>query len=73
MKKTLLVLAISVLGAALLGGCVSGETKATKEEEQAFRNPPKEPPPEAQAAMQRGMQQGMEKAREAQQANSVPR
>ncbi len=64
MKKTLLVLALSGLGLALLGGCVSGDTSATKQEEEAFRNPPKEPPAAAVEAM-KGRDEAMKKAQEA--------
>lgn len=61
MKKTLLVLALSCFAFALVGGCGGGETTATKQEEQAFRNPPKEPP----AEMAKGMEEAMKKAEEA--------
>lgn len=43
--KRLLPLMLLVLGAAFLGGCTGGsEPTATKTEEDAFRNPPKNPP-----------------------------
>jgi hypothetical protein len=59
MKKiTLALLAILALGVV---GC-NEETKASKNEEQAFRNPLKEPP----AAAAEGMRKGMEAAAEAQ-------
>jgi hypothetical protein len=57
MKNTFLVILALVGSFALLGGCASGETTATKEQEEAFRNPSKEPPA--------GMAEGMEKAAEA--------
>lgn len=61
MKKTLLCLALAAFGLALLGGCMSADTTATKQEEAAFRNPPKEPP----AEMAKGMEEAMKKAEEA--------
>lgn len=58
MKNTFLVMLALIGSFALLGGCASGgETTATKEQEEAFRNPSKEPPA--------GMAEGMEKAAEA--------
>ncbi len=56
MKNTLLVVLALVGCTVLMGGCISGDTKATKQEEQAFRNPSKEPPS--------GMAEGMKKAAE---------
>lgn len=61
MKNTFLVILALVGCTALLGGCISGDTKATKQEEQAFRNPPKEPP----AGMAEGMKRAAEQAEEA--------
>lgn len=57
MKNTFLIILALVGCFALMGGCSSGDTTATKEQEEAFRNPSKEPPA--------GMTEGMEKAAEA--------
>jgi hypothetical protein len=50
MKKFLILVAILGFG---LVGCSSGEVSVTKEQEEAFRNPPKEIPPESLKAMQK--------------------
>lgn len=57
MKNTFLVILALVGCATFLGGCTGGETTATKEQEESFRNPSKEPPA--------GMSEAMEKAAEA--------
>jgi hypothetical protein len=44
MKRILTLLLLASVGSVLLGGCTSAEPTATKNEEDAFRNPPKNPP-----------------------------
>jgi PBP1b-binding outer membrane lipoprotein LpoB len=56
MKKLIPSLAALAL---VLAGCSSGEPEVTKDEEKAYRNPPKEMP----AGAREGMMKGMERAR----------
>lgn len=58
MKNTILVLAVSVFGLALLGGCSGGESTATKAEEEAFRQPSSEPPADLSQKMEQAAAAG---------------
>jgi hypothetical protein len=58
-----LIALLSLLGSAFIG-CTGADTTATKSEEEAFRNPPKEIPPETLKAMQKAREEGMRKADE---------
>ena len=58
-----LILLLPLLGCSF-AGCTGAETTATKAEEEAFRNPPKEIPPENLKAMQEARERGMRKAEE---------
>jgi hypothetical protein len=46
----------TVCACSLMCGCGSADTTATKSEEEAFRNPPKEPPAGAMEGMKKGME-----------------
>jgi hypothetical protein len=63
MKRFAPLFALLALG---LVGCSGGaETSVTKEQEEAFRHPPKEIPPESLKAMQKSREEGMRRAAEA--------
>ncbi|RYG49231.1 hypothetical protein EON79_02030 [bacterium] len=69
-KAFYLVASLAVLGASL-GGCNGGsETSVTKQQEDAFRNPPKEIPPESLKAMQKAREEGARMAEEARRKSS---
>lgn len=67
-KRQLVILLVAVLG-VVASGCSSGEQSVTKDQEEAFRNPPKEIPPEAAAAMAKAREEGMRRAQQAQSGN----
>lgn len=71
--KGLAMLGVLVLSAIMLGGCTGGaDGGVTKEQEEAFRNPPKEIPPESLKAMQESRERGMKAAEEARKRSSSP-
>lgn len=64
MKKLSLLIALGSLGIAALVGCSGSEVQVTKQQENDFRNPPKEIPPESLKAMQKSREEGMRRAEE---------
>ncbi len=44
MKRIASLMLLAMVTGGILGGCTSAEPTATKAEEEAFRNPPKNPP-----------------------------
>ncbi len=57
MKNGLLLLSLLGLFAA---GCGSGDVQVTKDDDEKFRNPPKEIPPDIAEKMNRARNQGMQ-------------
>ena len=68
--KVFLLIPATVLAGSVMIGCSSSDTLVTKEQEEAFRNPPKEIPPESLKAMQKAREEGMRKAAEMRQKSS---
>lgn len=62
--RTMLAIGLSCLCLGAVG-CKGGDVQVSADEEEAFRNPPKEMPPEAAAAMAKSREEGMKKAAEA--------
>ena len=62
-SQVALIVLLPLIGGTFVG-CTGAETTATKSEEEAFRNPPKEIPPENLKAMQEARERGMRKAEE---------
>jgi len=54
-----------LLAGMVLAGCGDGQVQVSKDQENAFRNPPKEPP----AGAQQGMSKAMENAGKNQNSN----
>jgi hypothetical protein len=64
MKRLLTLVPLLALFGITLVGCYGADTTTSKEEEEAFRNPPKEIPPENLKAMQKAREEGLRKAEE---------
>jgi hypothetical protein len=59
-----------IVGVALsVAGCSSGDTSVSKDQEDAFKNPPKQMPADIAAKMQQARANGMKKAEEMRKAN----
>lgn len=65
---TKLILFLSLAGLVSVG-CQSADVQVTKEQEQQFRNPPKDIPPDVAAKMQKSMKEAFEKAKEVRKQN----
>lgn len=62
-KFATLIVLLALVGGTLFG-CSDAEVQVTKQQEEDFRNPPKEIPPENLKAMQEAREKGMRKAQE---------
>lgn len=63
MKRLLFLGGMALLSVALVG-CNGSGAEATKDQEEAFKNPPKEMPADVAAKMQKSREEGMRKAAE---------